>query len=154
MENNWKFYHIGLVVQDMDEAVAYYRSLGATIGIPRLPSEFYLDSSKCLHYELHGKAPASLHKVKALLVNIDGLLIELLQPLEGETLYKEFLERQGEGTHHMAFYVDDLEEESAKLVQKGFPVITKGTFQSGVSFAYFDTTKFGNLVTELVQLPK
>jgi len=154
MENSWKFYHVGVIVRDMDKTVEYYKSLGATVGIPRLPSEFYIDSSKCLHYEIRGKIPDSLHKTKMLLVDITGFLLELIQPMEGETLYKEFLDRQGEGAHHMCFYVDDLEEEGAKLVRKGFPIITKVTLPSGASFAYFDTTEFGNLVTELVQLPK
>lgn len=151
MRNNWKFYHVGVIVQDIAKTVEYCKSLEATVGTPSVPSEFYLDSSTYLDYEVYGKTPGTLHKTKMLFVNMDGLLIELIQPLEGETLYKEFLDNQGEGVHHIAFHVDDLEEETAKLVRKGFVVITKVKLASGISFAYFDTAKVGNLITELVQ---
>lgn len=149
-----EFYHIGLIVSDIARAIEHCQSLGCTLGIPRLPSEFFLDSSTYLDYEVCGKRPDTLHKTKMMFVNIHGLLIELVQPIEGETMYKEFLNTKGEGIHHMAFYVDDLEEETAKLIEKGIPAITKIKLATGVALTYFDTTKIGNLITELVQLPK
>jgi len=72
---------------------------------------------------------------------------EFIQPLEGEGIYKESLDRKGEGIIDLTFTVDDLDAETAKLVEKGVPVIFSGKPQSGSAFAYFDTHKDGGDVT-------
>jgi 4-hydroxyphenylpyruvate dioxygenase-like putative hemolysin len=80
--------------------------------------------------------------------------IELLQPIEGETVHKELLESTGEGIGHIAYVVDDLEAETAKLVEKGFPVILsiRPQGQTRRSAVYIDTrNKFSNLIIELIQ---
>ncbi|GAJ17413.1 unnamed protein product [marine sediment metagenome] len=41
--------------------------------------------------------------------------------------------------------------QTAELVEKGIPVIAKAKIQNGVSFAYFDTRKVGNVIIELMQ---
>ncbi len=154
MEDNWNFYHVGVIVRDITKAVEHYQSLGCTLGTPRFPIEFFLDSRTYLGYEVYGKTPESLHNTKVMYVNLHSFLIELMQPLEGESLYKKFLDNQGEGVHHIAFTVDNLEEEAAKLIEKGFPVITKVKRTGGSAFAYFDTSKVDNIIIELVQPPK
>ena len=80
--------------------------------------------------------------------------IELLQPVQGETVHKELLESTGEGIGHVAYTVDDLEEETAKLVERGFPVILsiRPAGQTKRSAVYIDTrSKFSNLIIELMQ---
>jgi 4-hydroxyphenylpyruvate dioxygenase-like putative hemolysin len=79
-----------------------------------------------------------------------GLKFEIVEPLEGESIYKEFLDKKGEGIHHLAFVVDDLDAEIAKMAERGFKVIQTGQTARG-KFAYFDTDKVGGVVTELVQ---
>ena len=152
MENNWKFHHIAVVVRDMDKAVEYYQSLG----IATFKPEFMLDSSTYTYYEVYGKTPApdTIDKTRMRLVQIGPLLLELIQPVEGEPIYKEFLESNGEGTHHIAFSVDDLDEETAKLAKKGIPVITRIKLQTGISLAYVDIRKVGNVIIELIQQAK
>ena len=63
----------------------------------------------------------------------------------------EFLEKHGEGVNHLGFLVDDLDAETAKLVGKGFRVISSGKTLSGGAFAYLDTDKVGGIVFELIQ---
>ena len=74
--------------------------------------------------------------------------IELIAPVEGETLYKQFLETNGEGIQHVAFTVDDLDRETKKMREKGIPVILSDRRES---FAYFDTRKIGGIIIELMQ---
>jgi len=152
MENNWKFHHMAVVVRDMDKAVEYYQSLG----IATFKPEFMLDSSTYTYYEVYGKTPAPdiIDKTRMMFVQIGPFQLELVQPLEGEPIFKEFLKSKGEGVHHIAYTVDDLEGETAKLVEKGIPVITKVKMQTGTGFAYFDVRKVGNVIIELIQQAK
>ena len=147
MESNWKFHHMATVVRDMDKAVEYYQSLD----IGTFEPEFMLDSSQYSDYKVYGKTPETVDKTRMKFVRIGSFQIELVQPMEGEPIYKEFLNEKGEGVHHMAFTVDDLDAEMAKLVEKGVPVITSVKFPNGGGYAYFDTGKIGNVITELIQ---
>ena len=147
MGNDWKFHHLAVVVRDMEKAVDYYQSLG----IATFQPEFMLDSSRYSDYEVYGKTPDTVDKTRMRFVQIGSFQIELVQPVEGEPIYKEFLNSRGDGAHHMAFTVDDLDEEMAKLVERGVPVITRVKFSNGGGFAYFDTGKVGGLLTELIQ---
>jgi len=146
MENNWNFHHMAVVVRDMDKAVEYYQSLG----IATFQPEFMLDSSTYTDYKVYGKTPDSIDKTRMRFVQIGSFRLELVQPLEGEPIYKEFLNSQGEGVHHIAFTVDDLDKKAAKVVEKGAPLIQSLIHKTG-GFAYFDTRKVGNVVIELVQ---
>jgi len=82
--------------------------------------------------------------------------VELLQPVQGHTVHKELLETTGEGIGHIAYGVDDLAEETAKLVDKGFPVILSiiPPGQTKRSAVYIDTrSAVSNLIIELMQNP-
>ena len=77
-----------------------------------------------------------------------GIIIELLQPTDEESLAKEFLERKGEGIQHIAFLSDDLENDTGKLVNKGFQVVFHQRFGQG-GCVYFDTVREGGTLIEL-----
>jgi len=147
MESNWKFFHIAVVVRDMEKAVEYYKSLGT------VKADYFEDSSTYLGYEMFGKTPDRVDKTRMVLVLVGSVIIELVQPLEGEPIYKEFLESIGEGVHHIAYFVDDIDEETAKLAEKGIPRMLRAIKGPGSDgYAYFDSRKVGNVVTELVQV--
>jgi len=148
MEETWRFHHMAVVVRDMDKAVEYYQSLG----IATFQPEFMLDSSTYTDYKVYGKTRDTIDKTRMRFLQIGPFQLELVQPLEGDPLYNEFLKSKGEGVHHIAYLVDDLEKETAELAKKGIPVITRvyrGT--SGAGFAYFDIRKVGNVIIELIQ---
>ncbi len=151
MEENWKFHHVAVIVRDMDKAVDYYQSLGIGEFLP----EFMLDSSTYTDYKVYGKTPDTIDKTRMRFVQIGSLRLELVQPVEGEPIYKEFLKSKGEMLHHIAYIVDDLESETAKLVEKGIPAITRVYRGStGAGFAYFDIRKDGSVIIELIQQSK
>ena len=78
---------------------------------------------------------------------------ELIQPVSGESVLMEFLEKKGEGINHLAFLVDDIEKERVNLQKKGFNVVLEAKFVGGGGFAYFDTNRVGNIHFELIQWP-
>jgi len=148
MESNWKFHHVGVIVKDMDKAVDYYQSLGIATFLP----EHTFDSSTFSDWKLYGKTPDTIDKHRGRFIQIGPLALELLQPVSGESIHDEFFDSKGEGIEHICFAVDDLEEETAKLAEKGIPAIASG--KGIANFAYFDTHRVGNVLIELVQWPE
>jgi len=150
MESTWKLRHVGIPVRDLDKSREDYRSLG----IASFQQEFVIDSSKFAEYLVYGKIPDPIVRTRVAMGQVGPLGVELLQPLQGETVHKELLEKTGEGIGHIAYTVDDLEAETAKMVEKGFPVILSITprGQTRRSAVYLDTRKqFSNLIIELIQ---
>jgi methylmalonyl-CoA epimerase len=135
MEKNWKLHHIAVIVRDIDKAIEYYQSLG----IAKVGREV--------------EFPEERPQIRAKFVEIGSVPIEFIQPLHGETPYKEFLDNQGEGVQHVAFAVDNLDEEMTKLVGKGVSVMVKGKAPAafGAESAHFDTRQIGNFVIQLIQ---
>ena len=133
---SWKLHHIAVVVRNIDKAVEYYQSLGiASVGREVV-------------------FPESKPKIRAKFVEIGSVPIEFIQPIEGESSnYKEFLDSKGEGVQHIAFAVDNLDEEMSKLVDKGVSVIVKGKAPAafGSSTAHFDTRQVGDFAIQLIQ---
>jgi methylmalonyl-CoA/ethylmalonyl-CoA epimerase len=83
------------------------------------------------------------------------IVLELIQPLEGESLHKEFLETQGEGVQHIGFLVPDYEETFDRFVKAGFAPLTRAEMyveaQKGTLKAcYFDTRRVGGVIFEIV----
>jgi len=136
MESNWKFNHIGMVVRDVDKSVEYYKSLGI---VDKATDRITMEGKKA---KLIGRS-----------IYIGPLKIELWQPVRGETAQQEFLNSRGEGVNHIAFHVEDLAKEKAKLVEKGIPVLFSVKDQEG-EMAYFDARKIGNILIELIHPPK
>ncbi|MFH1639832.1 MAG: VOC family protein [Chloroflexota bacterium] len=144
--SNWKFRHVAVVVRDMDQAVGQYESiLGSGIFRP----ETLMDSSTFSDYTVYGKKTPDVHKSRFKHSDIgpDKIDLEFISPVEGKPIYRDFLEKHGEGLHHIAFAVDDLDAETAKLVARGIPVITSVKRPNGRGFAYFD---FGSCLIELI----
>ena len=135
MGKSWKLHHIAVIVKDIDKAVEYYQSLGiATAGREVI-------------------FPEAKPSIIAKFVDIGSVPIEFIQPLEGESNYKEFLESKGEGVQHIAFAVDDLDGEEDKLVDKGVSIIIKGKAPAafGSISAHFDTRQVGDFAIQLIQ---
>ncbi len=133
-----KVHHVGVVVKDMKKALAHYSSLG--IGpfepLKLSPAEGFL----------RGKSLISTPIIS--MGEVGGIVMELLQPTEDESLIKEFYEAKGEGIHHIAFLVDDIDKETEKLVQQGFKVLFNQKFGKG-GCAFFDTGQVGGVWIEL-----
>jgi methylmalonyl-CoA/ethylmalonyl-CoA epimerase len=135
MGKNWKLHHIAVIVRDIDKAVEYYQSLGiATVGREVV-------------------FPEAKPSIRAKFVDIGSVPIEFIQPLEGESDYKKFLESKGEGVQHIAFAVDNLDGEADNLEDKGVSIIVKGKAPAafGSLSAHFDTRQVGDFAIQLIQ---
>lgn len=131
--------HIGVVVRDVERAAEYYTS---TFGI----GPFKIFDYRFENGTLYGR-PASF-KLKLGFARMGQVMFELIQVLEGETIYKEFLDKKGEGLHHLGFYVSDIDERLEAFARKGIGVI-QGARYPGGGFAYLDTERVGGVIFEL-----
>ncbi len=148
--SSWKLHHVGIPVKDLDKSLAAYKSLG----IASFQPEFLIDSSLIEEYLVYGKTPDPVVKTRGAMGNIGPLGIELLQPVSGNTVHKELLDSTGEGIGHIAYTVENLEQEAAEMVAQGIPIILsirhKGQTTPGA--IYFDTrNKLSKLIIELIQ---
>lgn len=142
------FDHIGIVVRDMDKAIKYYQSLGMG---PFEPSPYPVAA---VERKVRGKR-IELNSIKLIerLGRAGPVVLQVIQPVEGETTWKEFLETKGEGVQHIGFRVDDIEKEEARLVAKGIKPLYSSRFKNGGGATYFDTGEVGGVLIELIQWP-
>lgn len=139
-----RFHHVGVVVKNMDEAVEYYQALG--IGPFESLNLVQIDR------RVYGK-PAPDVKVIAKGAQMGPIGFELVQPVSGKSVQKEFLESRGEGINHIAFLVDDIEEAISIMVEAGYKVVSHAKNAGGGGIAYFDTDKVGGVIIALHELP-
>lgn len=81
--------------------------------------------------------------------------LEVLAPKRGKNIYTEFIERHGEGLHHIGIYVDDYDTAYTELLKQGYRQIQGGPID-GIDktgrFDYFDSRK-GGAIIELLDMP-
>ena len=156
---DWKLHHVGIVVRDGDKAIEYYKSMGAiamglefynSLGIPTTKPEAILDNKTCTDIMVYGKPADPKLALKLQFIQVGPVVLEFVQPVGGESIWKEFLCR-GEGVQHIAFTVDNFDEEVAKLTKRRFPIIFSGKIQkTGARFVYLDMRNVGGTIIELI----
>lgn len=145
---NWKYQGVGAVVRSIEKTVKYYRSMD----IADFRPQGMLDTSSIRDVKLHGKSPNDLIRAKTRVMRIGPVAYELIEPVEGEAVYKESLDRRGEGVINLTFSVEDLDRETSRLAEKGVSVVFSGKPEAGNAFAYFDTRRDGgDVMIKLVQ---
>lgn len=83
------------------------------------------------------------------------VVYEWVHPLKGPSTYHEYFDRHGEGVHHIAFQVNDIDKEIAEWTARGFPVSQAGAWgekdkPGSGRFAYMDTQAIGGIEVELL----
>lgn len=89
-------------------------------------------------------------RAKLAFFNMGSLSLELIEPVGGPSTWKEFLDKKGEGVHHIAFEVPDTEAEGANLASRGIPLTQKGDYTGG-RYAYFESEPQLAVALELLQ---
>jgi methylmalonyl-CoA/ethylmalonyl-CoA epimerase len=132
---------VGIVVGDIEKTAAFYYStfgIGPFAIVPEVKFEGVI---------LRG-SPTNA-KIKVAFAQSGPLQIELIQPLEGENIYTEFLDTKGEGLHHLGFQVDDFDSMLAEFKSKGIePVFWLNL--GWMAFAYLNTETIGGVMFELL----
>lgn len=98
-----KIHHVGIAVHNLDDALKFYRDV--------------------LGLHVHASAEVPDQGVKAALLTIGDSEIELLEPLSPESAVGKFLQRKGEGLHHICFQTPDVDAELEALKGKGVELV-------------------------------
>ena len=139
----WKAHHVGVVVKDLDKAITTLKSLGVT--------PFQLHSHVFTERTLWGKPiPIGSVKNKTASAQMGSMRLELIQPVEGDSPWKRFLDRTGGGMQHLGFTCDDIEREEAMIAKKGFTIIYSGRQEGGVGACYFEIG-LGDMIFEVLR---
>lgn len=134
-----------VVVKDVQKAVEQYWKI---FGIG--PWSIYIVTPPELT-DTTVRGESKVFSMKLAFAKVGSMMLELIQPLEGDSVYREFLVEKGEGIHHIASYeVDDLDRAIALLGKHGIRVLQSGRWR-GASFAYIDTEKTLGAIVELVK---
>ncbi|PDP59907.1 methylmalonyl-CoA epimerase [Porphyromonas gingivalis] len=95
--------HLGIAVKSIEEALPYYENV---LGL------------KCYSIE---EVPDQ--KVRTAFMTVGQTKLELLEPTSDESPIAKFIEKRGEGIHHIAFCVEDANEALADAASKGIKLI-------------------------------
>jgi methylmalonyl-CoA epimerase len=125
-------HHLGVAVEDLDEAVdTYERVFGA---------------------ELENRDLVEAQGVEAAAMRLGESRVELVAPLGDDTPVGKFLVKRGPGMHHVAYEVTDLRRELAELAEQGVQVIDeephRGLF--GLEVAFIHPDSIHGVLAELV----
>lgn len=127
--------HIGIIVQRVDAACSLYARLGLReTGRMAFPHE----------------------NIRIAFIPVEGARIELMEPVEAAGPLHRFLAGRGEGIHHLAFEVPDLETALARIREAGGRLVdeTPRRGSEGTRVAFINPTSMHGVLIELVERPR
>lgn len=95
--------HIGIAVEDLDSILPFYQQV--------------------LGLNLEKLEESKKHGIRVALFQVGGTMIELMEPLDKQSPVSRFLEKRGQGIHHLALEVSKIEEMLEKLKSEGITMI-------------------------------
>ncbi|MCK9616951.1 MAG: methylmalonyl-CoA epimerase [Lentimicrobiaceae bacterium] len=125
--------HIGIAVKSLEESIPYYESI--------------------LGLQCYAIEEVKEQKVKTAFFMVGSTKIELLESTDPEGPIGKFIEKKGEGVHHIAFAVKGLEEALADVQSKGVQLIDKTPRQGaeGLHIAFLHPRSTMGVLTELCE---
>ena len=132
-ESSARVAHIGIAVRDLDEALRLYHE---TLGLP-----------------LHGRHTVQSDGVNVAFLPAGDTKLELLEATDPESPVARFIEKRGEGIHHIALEVDDVAETLKILRGRGYRLIDEEprTGAGGVRVAFVHPRSTSGVLIELCE---
>jgi methylmalonyl-CoA/ethylmalonyl-CoA epimerase len=128
-----KINHIAIAVRSLQEHIPFYRDV--------------------LNLEYRGTEVVENQKVRLAVFRVGEVQIELMEPMEPDSSISVFIEKRGEGMHHISYQVDDLDGQIAELKKKQVRMIDdeprSGAHGSRIAFLHPKSS--GKVLTELTQ---
>ena len=108
-----KIDHLGIAVKDLDEVVKYYED---SLGL-----------------QCEGREEVASQKVRTAFFHVGEVHIELLEPTAEDSPIAKFLEKNGEGIHHIAFGTDNIEGQLKQASDSGLRLIHETPFEGAAN---------------------
>ncbi len=128
--------HIGIAVKSIDEQLPYYEDI---LGL------------KCYNIET-----VEDQKVKTAFFMVGQTKIELLEPTSEESTVAKFIEKRGEGVHHIAYATKNINEALKEVESKGVRLIDKEgrAGAEGLTIGFLHPKSTAGVLTELCEHPE
>ncbi|MBN1836977.1 MAG: methylmalonyl-CoA epimerase [Spirochaetales bacterium] len=128
-----KINHIAVAVSSLEEQIPFYRDV---LGLP-----------------FKGIETVAEQKVRVAMFQVGETNIELLEPTSPDSPIAGFLEKKGEGLHHLSYQVDDIEAQIDSVTAKGVQMIDPRPRDGahGSRIAFLHPRSSGRVLTELTQ---
>ena len=125
--------HLGIAVKSLEEAIPYWENV---LGL------------KCYNIE-----EVADQKVKTAFFMVGQTKIELLEPTSEESTIAKYIEKRGQGVHHVAFAVEGIEDALADATEKGVQLIDKAPRKGaeGLNIAFLHPKSTMGVLTELCE---
>ena len=105
--------HLGIAVRNLEESIKYYEN---SLGL------------RC-----HGREEVDSQKVKTAFFEVGEVHLELLEPTAEDSPVAKFLEKNGEGIHHIAFRTDDIKGQLNQASSNGVKLIHEVPFEGAAN---------------------
>ncbi|MBP7867836.1 MAG: methylmalonyl-CoA epimerase [Acidobacteria bacterium] len=125
--------HIGIAVSSLESVVTFYKD---TLGLP-----------------LHGFEEVPEQKVRVAMFPVGDANLEFLEPTSPESPIAKFIEKKGQGIHHVALHVEDLTAKLEDLKSRGVRLIDEKPREGagGKKIAFVHPAATGGILLELCQ---
>jgi len=136
--------HICLVVNDIEQTSQDYADF---FGIEK-PSWFWAGGGA---ENTNYRGESSGAKAKLAFLKIDTLTIELIEPDDGPSVWREFLDKYGEGFHHIGFNINGMEKTLSLMGENNMPTLQRGGKEESGWYSYVDTREKLKIMIELLE---
>jgi methylmalonyl-CoA/ethylmalonyl-CoA epimerase len=135
MIDRFQLHHVGIIVRDLDAAISRYEQLG---------------------FESPQRSRIEEQQVDVATFSAGSGYVELVSPIVDDGGLVRYLESRGESVHHVAYRVDDIENELRRLAESGFELIDSRPRQGVHDWmvAFVHPKSCHGVLTELVQIPE
>lgn len=130
--SGFKIDHLGIAVRSLDKALGFYRDQ--------------------LGLEVSMRETVAQEKVNVAMLPLGEPRIELLEPTESDSVIGKFLEKRGEGLHHVAIRVPDLKASVERLKSSGARLLNEPRAGAGGHiYVFVHPSSTGGVLLELIQ---
>jgi catechol 2,3-dioxygenase-like lactoylglutathione lyase family enzyme len=140
-----KLHHISIVVKDVEKTQTFYESIGIGPWLDYPPMKEYV--------KINVPDENGFYNLKIKCAQIGPVQLQLIEPGDGESLYKDHLRKKGEGVYHIGFEVDDISAADAKIEALGLKMLSSGRRENGSGFSYLETASEAGVVLLVRQSP-
>ncbi len=125
--------HVGIAVKNLEDSIKYYEDV--------------------LGLECYGIEEVKDQKVRTAFFKVGQVKIELLESTDPEGPIGKFIEKRGQGVHHLAFATENLDKALQGLEEKGIQLIDKKPRKGaeGLDIAFLHPRSTGGVLTELCE---
>ena len=141
---NNRVVQVGIIVRDIETKA---RAWSEILGLP-LPNIIITDMVDKTQAEYSGKSTTA--RAKLAFFHMGQLDVELIEPIDAPSTWKDQLDQHGDSLHHIAFEIKGMQEKISYLDSKGIPLVQRGEYIGG-RYAYLDGVAQLGTVLELLE---